>query len=128
MLKLMCLSVTVGVLVASLISISNGVVWAQQLQLDVGTSTTQPSPQFLPNQPSVLPPPPPTLVRQLSRDTPPEETIDMPLSLMGQQMLDAVCDAQIEVSQALSLMPDLSRVHIQNACPNRLSPATSETI
>jgi len=98
---------------------------AQQVELNVGTSSVQPLPSPLPNQLNVLPPPPPFILRQISRESDPSTTVDMPLSLMGEQILNAVCEAEITPDLALSLMPDLSPLHIQHHCPERW---TSETL
>ena len=84
--------------------------------LSVGTSTT------LPPRAEPTLPPPPQGVRQISEKTNPEETADMPLSLLAEQVLEAVCEAQIDAERALALMPDLSKSHIRAACPNRLIP------
>ncbi len=88
-----------------------------EVQLEVGTSTTLPS-QAAPT----LLPPPPVGVRQIREDTDPEQTADMPLSLLAEQVLEAVCEAQIDAQRALALMPDLSESHIRAACPKRLIP------
>jgi hypothetical protein len=103
-------------LLGSLLMVGRGVALAEA-QLEVGTSTTL-SPQAAP---PVLPPPP-VGVRQISLDTDPEQTADMPLSLMAEQVLEAVCEAQIDAQRALALMPDLSESHIRAACPKRLIP------
>jgi len=103
-------------LLGSLLMVGRGVALAEA-QLEVGTSTTL-SPQAAP---PVLPPPP-VGVRQISVDTDPEQTADMPLSLMAEQVLEAVCEAQIDAQRALALMPDLSESHIRAACPKRLIP------
>lgn len=88
-----------------------------EAQLEVGTSTTLP-PQAAP----LVLPPPPVAVRQIREDTDPEQTADMPLSLLAEQVLEAVCEAQIDAQRALALMPDLSESHIRAACPKRLIP------
>ncbi|MCF2969896.1 hypothetical protein L1047_01635 [Synechococcus sp. Nb3U1] len=103
-------------LLGSLLVLGNGLAFAQ-LQLDLGTSTTIPPEKA----PPVLPPPP-VGVRQISIDTDPAQTADMPLSLMGEHVLEAVCEAQIDAQRALALMPDLSESHIRAACPKRLIP------
>lgn len=103
-------------LLGSLLMVGRGVALAEA-QLEVGTSTTL-SPQAAP---PVLPPPP-VGVRPISLDTDPEQTADMPLSLMAEQVLEAVCEAQIDAQRALALMPDLSESHIRAACPKRLIP------
>lgn len=103
-------------LLGSLLIVGHGVALAEA-QLEVGTSTTL-SPQAAP---PVLPPPP-VRVRQISVDTDPEQTADMPLSLIAEQVLEAVCEAQIDAQRALALMPDLSESHIRAACPKRLIP------
>ncbi|HIK20600.1 MAG TPA: hypothetical protein IGR15_05990 [Synechococcus sp. M44_DOE_062] len=103
-------------LLGSLVMVGRGVALAEA-QLEVGTSTTL-SPQAAP---PVLPSPP-VGVRQISLDTDPEQTADMPLSLMAEQVLEAVCEAQIDAQRALALMPDLSESHIRAACPKRLIP------
>ncbi|MFQ3584473.1 MAG: hypothetical protein SNJ85_06020 [Cyanobacteriota bacterium] len=105
-----------GLLLGSLLMLGSGVAFAQ-VQLDVGTSTSMP-----PQEPDPVLPPPPPGVRQISVDTDPEQTADMPLSLMGEQVLEAVCEAQIDAQRALALMPDLSESHIRAACPKRLLP------
>jgi hypothetical protein len=87
-----------------------------ETQLSVGTSTT------LPPRAEPTLPPPPQGVRQISEKTNPEETADMPLSLLAEQVLEAVCEAQIDAERALALMPDLSKSHIRAACPKRLIP------
>lgn len=96
-----------------------------QVELNVGTSAVQTLPSPLPNQLNVLPPPPAHVLREISRDSDPSTTLDVPLSLMGEQILEAVCDAQIPAGRALSLMPDLSPIHIQQQCPEQLAPETS---
>ncbi|MDX2270904.1 MAG: hypothetical protein NW237_03005 [Cyanobacteriota bacterium] len=88
------------------------------VELNVGTSTTQTS------SPETLPPPP-LGVRQISLDTDPAATLDQPLSLMGEDILQAVCDAQIDPQKALALMPDLSEAHIRATCPKRLTSKLS---
>jgi len=103
-------------LLGSLLVAGRGVALAEA-QLEVGTSTTLP-PQAAP---PVLPPPP-VGVRQIREDTDPEQTADMPLSLLAEQVLEAVCEAQIDAQRALALMPDLSESHIRAACPKRLIP------
>ncbi|MFS8899907.1 hypothetical protein NW841_09935 [Synechococcus sp. H60.3] len=105
-----------SLLLGSLLVAGHGVALAEA-QLEVGTSTTLP-PQ---SAPPVLPPPP-VGVRQIREDTDPEQTADMPLSLMAEQVLEAVCEAQIDAQRALALMPDLSESHIRAACPKRLIP------
>ncbi len=106
-----------ALLLGSLLVLSGqGVVFAE-MELEVGTSTTMPPEEALP----VLPPPP-LGVRQISVDTDPDQTADMPLSLMGEHVLEAVCEAQIDAQRALALMPDLSESHIRAACPKRLIP------
>ncbi len=87
-----------------------------EAQLEVGTSAT------LPPQPEPTLPPPPQGVRQISENTDPEETADMPLSLLAEQVLEAVCEGQIDARRALTLMPDLSKSHLLAACPKQLSP------
>ncbi|MGQ9836463.1 MAG: hypothetical protein ACUVRV_00495 [Cyanobacteriota bacterium] len=104
-----------GLLLGSLWMLGSSLAFAD-LQLDVGTSTTMP-----PEEPDPVLPAPPLGVRQISVDTDPEQTADMPLSLMGEQVLEAVCEAQIDAQRALALMPDLSESHIRSACPKRLS-------
>lgn len=106
-----------GWLLGSLLMVGNSMAFAQ-LQLDVGTSTTT----MPPEEPDPVLPPPPPGVRQISVDTDPEHTADMPLSLMGEHVLEAVCEAQIDAQRALALMPDLSESHIRAACPKRLAP------
>jgi hypothetical protein len=101
---------------------SQGVSFAQT-ELNVGASTTQPAAQ----EPTQLPPAP-VGVRQISLDSDPATTLDQPLSLMGEQLLDAVCDAQIDAQKALALMPDLSEAHIRAACPKRLAPKISSVL
>lgn len=105
-----------GLLLGSLL-IGGGSEAFANLQLEVGTSTTMP-----PEEPAPTLPPPPSGVRQISVDTDPEQTADMPLSLMGEQVLEAVCEAQIDARRALALMPDLSESHIRAACPKQLIP------
>jgi len=101
-----------SLLLGSLLVAGRGVALAEA-QLEVGTSTTLPPPVL---------PPPPVGVRQIREDTNPEQTADMPLSLMAEQVLEAVCEAQIDAQRALALMPDLSESHIRAACPKRLIP------
>ncbi len=101
-----------ALLLGSLLVAGCGVALAEA-QLEVGTSTTLPPPVL---------PPPPVGVRQIREDTDPEQTADMPLSLMAEQVLEAVCEAQIDAQRALALMPDLSESHIRAACPKRLIP------
>lgn len=91
-----------------------------QTELNVGASTTQP----LIHEGLVLPQPP-LQVRQISLDDDPAETLDQPLSLLGQQILDAVCDQQIDADRAMQLMPDLSEAHIRLSCPTQLVPKAS---
>ncbi|MEN9203841.1 MAG: hypothetical protein Q6K80_12910 [Thermostichus sp. DG_1_6_bins_120] len=105
-----------GLLLGSLLMLGNDLTFAQ-LQLDLGTSTTMP-----PQEPDPVLPPPPLSLRQISVDTDPEQTADMPLSLMAEQVLEAVCEAQIDAQRALALMPDLSESHIRAACPKQLLP------
>lgn len=107
------------ILVGALWSALDPLSASAQVQLNVGTSSVQPLPSPLPNQLNVLPPPPAHILRQISRDSDPSTTVDLPLSLMGEQILNAVCDAQIAPALALSLMPDLSPLHIQSHCPER---------
>ncbi len=121
MFKLLWVSVVMGSLA---VAFSPAAAWAQ-LQLNIGTSTTQQMPGFTASPKKALPPVPTNLLRPISRDTPPEETLDMPLSFMGEQILQAICDAEIDLEQGLSLMPDLSRVHVQQECPAQLDPTAS---
>lgn len=115
MLKKALFSLTIGVLLLNL-----GSHALAQVELNVEMSTTQ----TLPSTPTetALPAPPTHIYRQLNHDTPPEETLDIPLSLMGEQVLEAVCDAQLDAQKALHIMPDLSEVHIQQTCPKQLAP------
>jgi len=78
---------------------------AEELQLDVGTRTT------------ISPLPPVPTVVQIDENSPPEATPDLPLSLMGEVLLDAVCSSWIPADFALKLFPDLSMSHIQRTCP-----------
>ncbi|MEN9219442.1 MAG: hypothetical protein Q6K08_01420 [Thermostichales cyanobacterium GMQP_bins_62] len=80
-------------------------VSGEEIQLDVGTSTTL----------SPLPPVPTIL--EIDEHSPAEATLDKPLSLMGEILLDAVCAAWIPPDFALKIFPDLSAIHIQQACP-----------
>ncbi|NJL98412.1 MAG: hypothetical protein HC818_01635 [Synechococcaceae cyanobacterium RM1_1_27] len=88
---------------------------AQQVELDVNTSAIQATPEG-------MLPPPPAGVRQIDPNSDPATTVDMPLSLVGEQLLEAVCEAQIDAQKALSVMPDLSEIHIQRSCPKELAP------
>ncbi|MEN9224593.1 MAG: hypothetical protein Q6L60_03030 [Thermostichus sp. HHBFW_bins_43] len=106
-----------ALLLGSLLVFSDQGVVVAELELETGTSTTLPPDEA----PPVLPPPP-LGVRQISVDTDPDQTADMPLSLMGEHVLEAVCEAQIDAQRALALMPDLSESHIRAACPKRLIP------
>ncbi len=115
MLKKAFFSLTISVLLLNLGSFA-----LAQVELNVEMSTTQTLPSTS-AEPS-LPTPPTHIYRQLNQDTPPEETLDIPLSLMGEQVLEAVCDAQLDAQKALHIMPDLSEVHIQQTCPKQLSP------
>ena len=90
-------------------------VSAQQVELDVNTSAVQATPEG-------MLPPPPAGVRQIDPNSDPATTVDMPLSLVGEQLLEAVCEAQIDAQKALSVMPDLSEIHIQRSCPKELAP------
>ncbi|MGF1575794.1 MAG: hypothetical protein ACFCU9_07605 [Cyanophyceae cyanobacterium] len=90
-------------------------VSAQQVELDVNTSAVQATPEG-------MLPPPPAGVRQIDPNSDPATTVDMPLSLVGEQLLEAVCEAQIDPQKALSVMPDLSEIHIQRSCPKELAP------
>ncbi len=44
----------------------------------------------------------------------------LPLSELGEQVLGAICEGNLEVAAGLSVMPDLSHDHIEAACPHRL--------
>ncbi len=107
---------TIGVL-AVLMGIEFG--WtaaAQELQLEINTSATQANPEV------VLPPPPPVEGRLIDPNSDPATTVDMPLSLVGEQILESVCESFIDPQKALMVMPDLSEIHIQRACPKQLAP------
>jgi hypothetical protein len=89
---------------------------AQELQLEINTSATQANPE------AVLPPPPPVEGRVIDPNSDPATTVDMPLSLVGEQILESVCESFIDPQKALMVMPDLSEIHIQRACPKQLAP------
>lgn len=89
---------------------------AQELQLEINTSATQANPD------AVLPPPPPVEGRVIDPNSDPATTVDMPLSFVGEQILESVCEAHIDPQKALMVMPDLSEIHIQRACPKQLAP------
>ncbi len=85
-----------------------GPVSAEEVQLDVGTSTT------------IAPLPPVPTVMQIDENSPAEATLDKPLSLMGEVLLDAVCSSWIPADFALKFFPDLSIAHIQRTCPQAI--------
>lgn len=99
----------------ALLLLAQGSLVAQTLELEVNTSTTQSEGLTQP----------PQGVRQIEPGSDPATTVDMPLSLIGELILESVCDAQIDPQKALSVMPDLSELHIQRACPKRLDPKPS---
>jgi hypothetical protein len=84
-------------------------VAAEEMQLDVGTSTT-----------TIAPLPPVPTVMQIDENSPAEATLDKPLSLMGEVLLEAVCSSWIPADFALKVFPDLSMAHIQRTCPQAI--------
>lgn len=78
----------------------------------------------LSTQTTTLPQPPtPTHIQS---NTPPEQTLAQPLSLMGEQVLEAICTGDLQIETGLEIMPDLSRQHIQQVCPQRLPIKTAQ--
>jgi hypothetical protein len=115
MMKKVLVSLTMSVL---LINLGNYALAQVELNLETSTTLTLPSTA----SETTLPAPPTHIYRQINHATPPEETLDIPLSLMGEQVLEAVCDSQLDAQKALHMMPDLSEVHIQETCPKQLAP------
>lgn len=110
-----------GILAIGVVTILLGIALgraavAQELQLEINTSATQSNPE------AVLPPPPPIEGRWIDPNSDPATTVDMPLSLVGEQILESVCESFIDPQKALMVMPDLSEIHIQRACPKQLAP------
>lgn len=68
-------------------------------------------------------PPTPT---QIQPDSPPELTLAQPLSVLGEQVLEAICQGDLKVDQGLDLMPDLSEAHIHQSCPLQLQIHTAQ--
>ncbi len=68
-------------------------------------------------------PPTPT---QIQPDSPPELTLAQPLSVLGEQVLEAICEGDLKVQQGLNLMPDLSQAHIDQSCPQQLQLQTAQ--
>lgn len=89
-----------------------GSVATAQTQLNVEMSKTQ----------ILVLPAPPQAVPKIDLTTPPESTLNMPLSLMAEEVLNSVCNAEINPEEALIQVPDLSKAHIQAQCPDKLSP------
>ncbi len=78
----------------------------------------------LSTQSTTLPQPPtPT---QIQPDSPPELTLAQPLSVLGEQVLEAICEGDLKVQQGLELMPDLSEAHVRQACPQHLQVQTAQ--
>jgi hypothetical protein len=85
----------------------------------VATAQTQLNVEMSKTQVLVLPPPP-QAVPEIDVKTPAESTLDMPLSLMAQEVLNSVCNAEINPEEALAQVPDLSEAHIKAQCPDKL--------
>ncbi len=50
----------------------------------------------------------------------------LPLSQLGEQVLETVCSGDLTVQQGLEAMPDLTTTHIQNACPSQLEVQSAQ--
>lgn len=74
---------------------------------------------------STMLPHPPTPT-QIQPDSPPELTLAQPLSVMGEQILEAICEGDLQPQQGLALMPDLSEAHVRQSCPQQLQVQTAQ--
>lgn len=69
--------------------------------------------------------PQPPSVPQIQPKTPPQATLSQPLSRLGEQVLESICEGNLEVQKGLAMMPDLSEAHIRQSCPQQLQIQTA---